>query len=102
MAVSIRLKRLGKKKKPVYRVVVADQRNQRDGATLEEIGFYDPLQDPVLFTIKDDRLNYWLSVGAQPTKTTHRLLSEKKLIEKKQVKSSSQNIAKKDRKKEES
>ena len=99
MAVAIRLKRFGKKKKPVYRVVVADQRNQRDGQCIEEIGFYDPLQEPVLLTIKEDRAKYWLSVGAQPTKVVSRLLSGNGIVKAEKVVSSQQKIAKKDRKK---
>ena len=101
MAVSIRLKRFGKKKKPVYRVVVADARNQRDGKTLEYIGFYNPVDNPVEFRIDEDRLTYWLGVGANPTKTVSRLISNKGLAEKKKIVSSQQGIAKKDRKKEE-
>ena len=99
MAVSIRLKRLGRKKKAVYRVVVADKKNPRDGKTVEDIGFYNPLENPTLFTIKEDRLQYWISVGAKPTKTIERLLSNKSLIKKKKVTSSNQGVAKKDRKK---
>lgn len=97
MAVAIRLKRLGKKKKPVYRLVVADKRNQRDGATLEEVGFYDPLKEPVQITIKEDRVKYWLSVGAQPTKPARRLLAELGVVDSVKVMSNFQNIAKKDR-----
>lgn len=97
MAVSIRCKRLGKKKKAVYRIVVADQRNQRDGKTIEDIGFYDPSNKENLFTIEKERLTYWLSVGAQPTKVIARLLTQQKLINARAVKSSNQKIAKKDR-----
>ena len=101
MAVSIRLKRFGKKEKPVYRVVVADARNQRDGKALEYIGFYNPVDNPVEFRIDEDRLTYWLGVGANPTKTVSRLISNKGLAEKKKIVSAQQGIAKKDRKKEE-
>ena len=102
MAVAIRLKRLGKKKKPVYRLVVADQRNQRDGATIEEVGFYDPLQDPVVLNVKEERVKYWLSVGAKPTKPTERLLGNIGLLKAKKVESSHQKVAKKDRNTEDS
>ncbi|MAH81262.1 MAG: 30S ribosomal protein S16 [Rickettsiales bacterium] len=102
MAVAIRLKRLGKKKKPVYRVVVADQRNQRDGATIEEVGFYDPLQEPILIKVKEDRIKYWLSVGAKPTKPTERLLASVGILKARKVESANQKIAKKDRKSEDS
>ncbi len=101
MAVAIRLKRLGKKKKPVYRLVVADKRTQRDGATLEEVGFYDPLKEPVQITIKKERVEYWLSVGAQPTKPARRLLAELGVVDSVKVMSDFQNIAKKDRDNEE-
>ena len=99
MAVVIRLKRFGKKKKPVYRVVVAEKKNPRDGKTIEEIGFYDPLQEPIHLTLKEDRANYWLSVGAQPTKIARRLLAGVGVGKAQKVESANQKIAKKDRKK---
>ena len=100
MAVKLRLKRFGKKKKPFYRVVVAESSNPRDGATLETLGTYDPLQDPIHFEVKKDRVEYWLSVGAQPTDTVERLLDKEGLLKATALKSSNQTIAKKDRKKE--
>lgn len=67
MAVKIRLKRLGKIRTPQYRVVVADSRTKRDGRAIEEIGLYHPTEEPSLIQLNSDRVQYWLSVGAQPT-----------------------------------
>ncbi len=72
--VKIRLRRVGKKKQPSYRIVVADSRAPRDGRFIEIIGFYDPRTDPETVRIKEDRALYWLSVGAQPTEPVARLL----------------------------
>ena len=74
MAVKIRLKRIGKKFSPVYRVVVLDARKKRDGRVIEEIGLYDPMQEPSLIRISSERVRYWLGVGAQPSNTVHNLL----------------------------
>ena len=74
MAVKIRLTRMGAKKNPFYRIVVAEVGARRDGRFLEVIGTYDPLQDPARITIKDDRLKEWLQKGAQPTTTVASLL----------------------------
>ena len=74
MAVKIRLTRMGKKKQPSYRVVVMDSRKPRDGAYLEQIGFYDPRQDPSVIQIDNDRALDWLSKGAQPTERAQKLL----------------------------
>ena len=82
MAVKIRLKRFGRKKKPIYRVVVAHEQNPRDGQTIEDIGQYDPRQEPVLFEVEKDRVQYWLSVGAIATDSVQRLLGEKGIVEK--------------------
>jgi len=65
--VRIRLRRVGRKKQPSYRVVVADSRSPRDGRYIEVIGFYNPRTEPVTMTIKEDRALHWLSVGAQPS-----------------------------------
>jgi small subunit ribosomal protein S16 len=73
--VKIRLRRMGAKKKPHYRVVVADSRSPRDGAFIETIGHYDPRTDPIAVVINMERAQYWLAQGAQPTKTVTRLLS---------------------------
>ncbi|GAA4119717.1 30S ribosomal protein S16 [Enteractinococcus coprophilus] len=74
MAVRIRLKRFGKIRSPHYRVVVADQRAKRDGAVIEEIGIYHPTKDPSVIKIDSDRAQYWLGVGAQPSKQVTALL----------------------------
>jgi len=74
VAVKIRLKRMGKIRAPFYRVVVADSRTKRDGAAIEQIGKYDPTQEPSLIEIDSERAQYWLSVGAQPTEQVNALL----------------------------
>lgn len=76
MAVKIRLKRVGKKKQPTYRVVVADGRSPRDGRFIEIIGQYAPRQDPSLVNIDNDKALAWLHKGAQPTVTVQKLLAE--------------------------
>lgn len=72
----IRLARRGKKRHPSYRVVVADVKSKRDGRFVEQIGFYDPMTDPIVYKIKEDRALHWLSVGAQPSDAVRRLLSK--------------------------
>ena len=67
MAVKIRLKRLGQKKAPFYRIVVADARSPRDGKFIEEIGTYDPNQEPSVFKVDEEAAKKWLNNGAQPT-----------------------------------
>lgn len=74
MATKIRLTRLGKKKQPTYRVVVTDSRKPRDGRYIEQLGIYDPLQDPSLIRIDNERALYWLNTGAQPTERAQKLL----------------------------
>ena len=74
MAVKIRLKRLGQKKAPFYRIVVADSRAPRDGKFIEEIGTYDPTQEPSAFKVNEEAAKKWLSTGAQPTETVGKLL----------------------------
>lgn len=74
VAVKIRLKRMGKKFAPFYRVVVVDGRKKRDGRVIEEIGVYDPMQEPSLIRIDSERAQYWLGVGAQPSNTVFNLL----------------------------
>lgn len=74
MAVKIRLTRMGKIRKPFYRVVVADSRTRRDGRAIEEIGIYHPTEDPSVIQINSERALYWLSVGAQPTDQVKALL----------------------------
>ncbi|MBQ8160475.1 MAG: 30S ribosomal protein S16 [Clostridia bacterium] len=82
MAVKIRLKRMGMKKKPFYRVVVADDRFPRDGRFIEEVGYYNPMTSPAELKIDSERAKYWLSVGAQPTDTVRILLKKTGAIEK--------------------
>ena len=74
MAVKIRLTRLGKKKQPTYRVVVMDSRKPRDGKYIEQLGIYDPKQEPSVIQINNERALYWLNTGAQPTERAQKLL----------------------------
>ena len=74
MAVKIRLTRIGKKRQPSYRVVVIDARAPRDGAYIEQIGRYDPRQEPSIVEIDNDRASYWMSQGAQPSSQVKKLL----------------------------
>ncbi len=74
MAVKMRLKRMGKKRNPIYRVVVADARSPRDGRNIDEIGFYDPNQEPAVVKFDEEAAKAWLNKGAQPTDTVARLL----------------------------
>jgi small subunit ribosomal protein S16 len=74
VAVKIKLKRLGKIRSPQYRVIVADARTRRDGRAIEEIGQYHPKEEPSLIRIDSERVQYWLSVGAQPTDAVMALL----------------------------
>ena len=80
MAVKIRLTRIGKKKAPSYRVVVADGRYPRDGRFIEEIGYYDPMKDPVEVKIDAEKAAKWLKNGAQPTDTVKDLLKKAEII----------------------
>jgi small subunit ribosomal protein S16 len=75
MSVRIRMQRLGRKKRPFYRIVVADREAPRDGRFIELIGTYDPLQDPPAVKIKTERAAYWISQGATPSDTVRSLLS---------------------------
>ena len=79
--VKIRLKRIGMKKMPFYRVVVADSRFPRDGRNIEEIGYYDPRQNPAVIHIDNKRAQYWIKCGAQPTDTARVLLKKSGAIE---------------------
>ncbi len=74
--VKIRLKRIGAKKNPFYRVVVADVRSPRDGKFIEEIGYYDPNKSPAVIKIDRERANYWIKNGAHPTDTVKILLKK--------------------------
>jgi len=80
VAVKIRLKRVGSKKNPFFRVVVADSRSPRDGRFIEEIGYYSPLSDPVEVKIDVEKAKDWLSKGAQPTDTARALLKKSGVI----------------------
>ena len=81
MAVKIRLKRVGAKKAPYYRIVVADSRSPRDGKFIEEIGTYDPLKSPSEIIIDNEAAKRWLANGAQPTDTVRALLKKSGAIE---------------------
>ncbi len=81
MAVKIRLKRVGKKKQPYYRVVVADARFPRDGRFIEEIGTYDPHTDPSTFKVDAEKVKDWIKKGAQPTETVKKLLKYNGIVE---------------------
>ena len=74
MAVRIRLKRVGKIHYPVYRIVVVDSRKKRDGRVIEEVGQYNPNEEPSFIQVKSDRIQYWLGVGAQPSDAVRRML----------------------------
>ncbi len=73
MAVKIRLKRMGQKKAPFYRIVVSDSRTPRDGRFIEEIGIYDPTKEPCVVKVDEEAAKKWLANGAQPTETVSRL-----------------------------
>ncbi len=80
MAVKIRLRRMGAKRAPFYRVVVADSRYPRDGRFIEEIGFYDPTKDPANVQIDAEKAKKWISNGAQPTDTVKDLLKKNGIL----------------------
>ena len=80
MSVKIRLKRIGAKKAPFYRVVVADSRYPRDGRFIEEIGYYNPLTNPVDIKIDAEKAQKWIKNGAQPTETVRSLLKKSEII----------------------
>ena len=82
MAVKIRLKRIGAKKNPYYRVVVADSRSPRDGKFIEEIGTYDPMTEPASVKIDAEKASTWLKNGAQPTETVKSLFVKSGIISK--------------------
>jgi len=80
LAVKLRLRRMGKKKQPIYKIVAADVRSPRDGRFLEMVGLYNPLTKPHTVELKEDRVQYWLNNGAQPTQTVKSLLRQKGII----------------------
>jgi small subunit ribosomal protein S16 len=72
--VKLRLRRMGAKKRPSYRIVAADSRSPRDGAFIESVGFYDPITDPATINVNLDRARHWINNGAQPTDTVRSIL----------------------------
>ena len=80
MAVKIRLRRMGMKKAPFYRVVVADSRYPRDGRFIEEIGYYNPVAEPAVIKFDEERAKYWIASGAQPTDTVRKLLHKAEIL----------------------
>ena len=80
MAVRIRLKRLGAKKAPFYRIVVADSRTPRNGKSIEEIGYYDPTKEHAVLKVDAEAANKWLTTGAQPSETVKALLKKAGVI----------------------
>jgi small subunit ribosomal protein S16 len=82
MAVKIRLRRMGAKKAPFYRVVVADSRYPRDGRFIEEIGYFDPTKEPSVVNLDAEKAKAWLAKGAQPTDTVKTILKKEGIIEK--------------------
>jgi small subunit ribosomal protein S16 len=81
MSVKIRMKRLGAKKSPYYRIVVADSRRARNGRFIEELGYYNPLSNPRMFSVNADRVKDWIQVGATPSDTVARLFKEYSVLE---------------------
>jgi small subunit ribosomal protein S16 len=82
MAVKIRMKRMGAKKKPFYRLVVADSRSPRDGRIIEQVGYYNPMNEEKTLKIEEEKVLKWLGNGAQPTDTVKRLLKSEGILEK--------------------
>ena len=80
MAVKIRLARMGAKKKPFYRLVAADSQSPRDGRFLEILGYYDPMKDPAVVKVHEDKVNYWLEKGARLTESARALLKNQGLL----------------------
>ena len=82
MSVKIRLKRMGSKKRPFYRIVVADSRSPRDGRFIETVGTYNPLTDPETVTLKEEKVMNWLNNGAQPSDKVRNILSRNGVMKK--------------------
>lgn len=78
--IKLRLRRMGAKKRPFYRIVAAEHSSPRDGRFIELLGHYDPLSEPAKIVTKDERIRHWLSVGAQPTETVASLLKRQGII----------------------
>ncbi len=81
MAVKIRLRRMGAKKSPFYRLVVADSRSPRDGKFIEEIGYYNPIKEPIEIKIDEEKAKKWLEIGAKPSDTVKALFKKQGIIE---------------------
>ncbi|KIS02679.1 30S ribosomal protein S16 [Paucilactobacillus wasatchensis] len=82
MSVKIRLKRVGSKKRPFYRIVVADSRSPRDGRFIEEVGTYNPLIEPAVVKLEEENIMQWLNNGAQPSDTVRNILSKAGIMKK--------------------
>ena len=80
MAVKIRLRRMGAKKAPFYRIVVADSRYPRDGRFIEELGYYDPTKEPSVLKVDDEKAKSWIANGAQPTDTVKSILKKEGIL----------------------
>ncbi len=80
MSVKIRLRRMGQKKAPFYRLVVADSRYPRDGRFIEEVGYYDPMTEPATVKLEGEKIAKWLANGAQPTETVKSILTKNGLL----------------------
>ena len=78
--VKIRLRRMGAKKSPFYRIIVADSRSPRDGRFIEEVGYYNPMTEPVTLKVEEEKVQKWLASGAQPTETVNSLLTKSGII----------------------
>ena len=78
--VKIRLRRMGAKKAPFYRIVVADSRYPRDGRFIEEVGYYNPMTEPVTIKVEEEKVQKWLASGAQPTETVKSILTKSGII----------------------
>ena len=78
--VKIRLRRMGAKKSPFYRIIVADSRSPRDGRFIEEVGYYNPMTEPVTLKVEEEKVQKWLASGAQPTETVKTLLTKSGII----------------------
>lgn len=80
MAVKIRLRRMGAKKAPFYRIIVADSRSPRDGKFIEEVGYYNPMTNPADIKLEEEKVQKWLENGAQPTETVKSILTKSGII----------------------
>ena len=95
MAVKIRLRRMGQKKAPFYRIIVADSRSPRDGRFVDQVGTYNPLTNPAEIKLDADKIKQWIANGAQPTDTVRALLANEGIIEKKAMPAKTNAVKKK-------